>query len=224
MPTFIDHPVEGPITQRFGATDLGWPHRGVDYGVTVGTPVYAPDDGVVVDFYNGPTQWNGQTVPAFGIGICLRHDGGLFSLYAHLSSSLVSIGQNVTAGQRIGLSGNSGMSTGPHLHWQVCNSTWFPVDINQSYDPLSMMISEAERMALFQRLEQLETMVAGGNPRVSAWVSNGNISLLDCLGPQPAKVADVTLKWDGIEAQTYGTNNLLLSWRTALAAQGVTVP
>lgn len=203
---------------------MGYPHRGVDYGVAVGTPVYAPADGIVVDFYNGPTQWNGQTVPAFGVGVCLRHDGGLFSLYAHLSFSQVSVGQTVQAGQRIGMSGNSGVSTGPHLHWQVCNSTWFPVDINQSYDPLSMLISEAERMVLFQRLEQLEVMVAGGNPRISSWVTNGNIPMLDCLGPQPAKLAEVGAGWDGIQAQTYGTNNLLLSWRTALATQGITVP
>ncbi|NUN50876.1 MAG: hypothetical protein HUU15_18875 [Candidatus Brocadiae bacterium] len=79
-------------------------------------------------------------------------------------------------------------------------------------------------MALFQRLEQLEVMVAGGEPRIAAWVSGGNISLVDCLGPQPARVAEMVAAWDGIQAQTYGTNDLLHRWRAALAAAGIVVP
>ena len=224
MPEFIDVPVDGPITQQFAALASGYPHRGVDFGVVVGTPVYAPAPGVSVPFTNSWTEWAGQTVRSFGEGVCLDHGDGWWSLYAHLSVNLAPVGTMVQVGQRIGLSGNTGVSTGPHLHWQLSDAPSFPVAINQSRDPLVAMISEAERMALFQRLERLEQMVAGGQPRVDAWVQGGNLPVLECLGPQPARVAEIIARWDGIEQQTYGTNNLLLQWRQHLAGQGIYLP
>lgn len=226
MPSFLDAPVDGPITQVFGGMFSGYPHRGMDFGVPEGTPVYAPDGGVVVQFTNSFTPWNGQQVRAFGRGVCLDHGDGWWSLYAHLSRIDVAIGQLIQPGDRLGLSGNTGVSTGPHLHWQLSDAPSFPVNIDQSRDPITCLISEGERMALFQRLERIEQMLGGysGESRVQQWVANGNIPLLDCLGPQPAKLAEVTTMWDGIKDQTYGTNNLLLQWRAALAAGGIIVP
>ena len=229
MPRFLEAPVAGPISQRFGDSAFGgYPHRGTDFAVMEGTRVRNPalDPGVAVRFTNSFTQWNGQQVRAFGNGVCLDHGDGWWSLYAHLSRVDVSIGQIVQPGEVLGLTGNTGVSTGPHLHWQVSDAPTFPTDINQSRDPFDFMISEAERMAIFERLENIEKMLGGygGDSRVQQWVANGNLPLLDCLGNQPAQIASMVMEWPGIKDQTYGTNNLLLQWRGSLAASGIIVP
>lgn len=127
-----------PVTQNFGDGDLGYAHRGTDFGVPIGTPVYAPCDGVVVDFLNSWTTWNGQQVRSFGNGVCIWHrDTGLYVLLAHLSRVDVVLGQEVSQEQQVGLSGNTGVSTGPHLHLQVCANSQFPTDINQSRNAMA---------------------------------------------------------------------------------------
>lgn len=143
---FTRHPVDGPITGRFddvytvgGRT---YRHRGVDYGVPVGTPVYAPAAGRSVAFTNDGS---------FGIGVCLEHEDGWFTLYAHLSQAAIPLGRVVQPGQLIGYSGNTGLSTGPHLHWQLCSSSQFPVDISYSRDPLQYMLLEEDKMTPQER-------------------------------------------------------------------------
>jgi murein DD-endopeptidase MepM/ murein hydrolase activator NlpD len=110
------------ITQQFGGTQFAKNnphiygramHNGTDFGVPVGSKVYAVTDGVVqasgnTDAYPGCRSW--------GKWILVKHTNGLSSLYAHLSSILVNEGDSVTKGQNIALSGNTGVSTGPHLH------------------------------------------------------------------------------------------------------------
>lgn len=84
----------------------------VDFGVAVGTPVHATGDGKVIiaksSGYNG----------GYGSYIVINHDKGGQTLYGHLSKVTVSVGDTVSAGDNIGLSGNSGKSTGPHLHYK----------------------------------------------------------------------------------------------------------
>jgi len=141
-------PVQGfDITGRFGQVEgYGYPHRGVDIGCPDGTPVRAPAGGRVVAFTNdGSFGWK---------AVCLEHpDTGLFSLYAHLQSNLVVSGEWVNEGELIGQSGHEGKVTGPHLHWQVCVNTQFPVGITFSRDPLSFLEEdpmEPYRLALMQ--------------------------------------------------------------------------
>lgn len=113
------------ITQEFGGTQFaknnpgiyGKPyHPGVDFGVPTGTKVRSVSSGVVkgfdnTDAYNGCYAW--------GKWILIEHDNGLSSLYAHLSVISVQVGQRVKAGDVIGYSGNTGVSTGPHLHFSL---------------------------------------------------------------------------------------------------------
>lgn len=94
------HPISG--TTRF--------HSGVDLGAPLGSPVLAAFSGRVVS-----ADWMG----GYGNAIVLQHGAGLRSLYAHLSESLVSPGQFIPQGAVIGLSGSTGNSTGPHLHFEV---------------------------------------------------------------------------------------------------------
>lgn len=163
MVLFSREPVSGPITGHFAQTEgYGYPHRGVDYGVPVGTPVYAPAAGTVVEATNDGS---------FGIAVCLDHHDGWYTLYAHLSQKIVVIGEEVHAEDIIGVSGSTGMSTGPHLHWQLCRTPTFPRDIHYSADPLSYMEeeeppmtpAETEEMAALRARRQLAALCADLN-------------------------------------------------------------
>lgn len=129
-PGHLYPPATGPITQDFGPTDLSielpftyqgvyYPHfhTGVDIGIGTGTPVRAADAGTVV-LATENTNSSGQPV-GFGIYVLIYHGGNLFTLYGHLSALSVTAGQKVSTGQIIGLSGSTGNSTGPHLHFEV---------------------------------------------------------------------------------------------------------
>lgn len=85
-------------------------HYGIDFGVPEGTEVSACGGGKVV-----LAEWRNST----GWSIVIEHLPGLFSLYYHLSKMDVSEGDYVVKGQKIGLSGQTGLATGPHLHWEV---------------------------------------------------------------------------------------------------------
>ena len=113
------HDPNYPFTKTVG------PHSGLDIGVGKGTPVHAAEAGYVAKVaYN--TQW-------YGTYIMIIHGGNITTLYGHLSQINVTQDQYVTRGQLIGLSGNTGYSSGPHLHFEV-RSNGVPVD-PQNYLP-----------------------------------------------------------------------------------------
>ncbi len=119
------------ITSYFGNRDVPVAgatsdHRAIDIGVYSGTPVYAAGDGyVVVSSYNG----------ARGYYIMIKHADNLYTLYQHLSSCIVKQGQTVSRAQPIAYSGNSGISSGPHLHLEVRTSPYYGSEVN----PLNYM-------------------------------------------------------------------------------------
>lgn len=113
------------VTQTFGTTAFstanpqvysGRGHNGIDFGIPTGTPIYSAQSGTVVGTGNTDAACSGVS---YGKWVLVRHNNGLTTLYAHLSVIQVSAGQKVTAGQKVGLSGNTGYSTGPHLHFTV---------------------------------------------------------------------------------------------------------
>jgi murein DD-endopeptidase MepM/ murein hydrolase activator NlpD len=110
------------ITQKFGVTASSGrlyksgTHNGVDFGVPIGTPVYAMADGIVEG--TGDTDVLCPRV-SFGRFVLIKYDNGLASTYGHLSVVSTSIGTRVKKGQLVGYSGNTGYSTGPHLHVSV---------------------------------------------------------------------------------------------------------
>jgi len=101
-----------PISSRGISQYFGRGHTGVDYMADIGTPVYAAASGRVVVTSGG---WSG----GYGNQIVIDHGGSRDTRYAHLSSINVSAGENVSRGQVIGYSGNTGRSTGPHLHFEL---------------------------------------------------------------------------------------------------------
>ncbi|GAA1711033.1 hypothetical protein GCM10009680_59890 [Streptomyces yatensis] len=117
-PTDWQTPVDKfSIGAAFGLAGNLWSHNhsGQDFVVPTGTPVHAAHEGVVVKA--GPN--GGGDGPAYGNAIVIKHDNATYSQYAHLSRIDVRIGQTVTEGQQIGLSGSTGNSTGPHLHFEI---------------------------------------------------------------------------------------------------------
>ena len=86
------------------------PHKGVDFKASIGTPVYAPADGVVT--FAGYQR-------AAGYYMIIRHQGDYSTVYMHLSKMEARRGQKVTVGQVIAKTGNTGRTSGPHLHYEI---------------------------------------------------------------------------------------------------------
>ncbi|BBD59507.1 putative D-alanyl-D-alanine carboxypeptidase [Nostoc sp. HK-01] len=118
-PKFI-RPTTGPITSLHRTENPKRPnHRGIDYGVSVGTSVVAAASGTVSNVVTGCRVGDTACGGGYGNVVYVDHGGGWQTRYAHLSSVSVSNGQSVKQGQVVGLSGNSGHSTGPHLHMEI---------------------------------------------------------------------------------------------------------
>lgn len=98
------------ITSNFGMRRYRY-HYGIDLGVTIGDTIRAS--------FGGKIRIINYEAKGYGHYIVIRHDNGLETIYAHLSGVLVTINQQVKAGDPIGLAGNTGHSTGPHLHYEI---------------------------------------------------------------------------------------------------------
>lgn len=114
-PTFIKPISGGRLTSRFGRRNAPTKgattnHQAVDWAIPTGSAVMASSGGTVTK-----AGWVGS----YGYAVFIKHPGGIETRYAHCSKLLVSVGQTVKQGQRIALSGNTGVSTGPHLHFEV---------------------------------------------------------------------------------------------------------
>jgi murein DD-endopeptidase MepM/ murein hydrolase activator NlpD len=111
-----------------GAVWSSGSHTGVDFHAASGTPVHAVGSGTVVE-----AGWGG----AYGNQVVIKMNDGTYTQYGHLSSISVSVGQSVTPGQQIGLSGATGNVTGPHLHFEARTSAEYGSDI----DPVAYLRS-----------------------------------------------------------------------------------
>jgi murein DD-endopeptidase MepM/ murein hydrolase activator NlpD len=102
-------------------------HGGIDLATGTGSPVYAANAGTVVTSadLHGSNPYNSSPYRSYGRYVVIDH-GGQSSLYAHLSQRYATAGQKVGAGARIGLSGSTGNSTGPHLHFETRGPGGFP--------------------------------------------------------------------------------------------------
>jgi biotin carboxyl carrier protein len=109
-------PTQGWLTSAFSSMrthpilHVARPHEGIDVTAPMGTPIEAPAAGVVIE-----TGWES----GYGNTVSIDHGYGIVTKFAHTSKILVREGQRVTRGQRIALVGNSGLATGPHLHYEV---------------------------------------------------------------------------------------------------------
>ncbi|MDR2011426.1 MAG: M23 family metallopeptidase [Bacteroidales bacterium] len=110
-----DYPVK--ITSPFGyrihpITGERKLHNGIDLSAPIGTPVYSPMAGTVSSVWQDSVN---------GIAVKLNHNDSIHTVYCHLSKVLVGVGQKIRKGEIVALTGNTGASTGPHLHFGVWN-------------------------------------------------------------------------------------------------------
>ncbi len=174
-------PVVGRITSSFGARRhpvLGYTrmHAGVDFGASYGSPIYAVGD-AAVNF----SGWHG----GHGNYVRLEHGGGFATGYAHMSRIAVASGTRVRAGQVIGYVGSTGLSTGPHLHYELYQN-------GRAVNPLSVRFTvsnqvDAKELAAFRaRLAAIKQVSPGGAmaslaPRQAA-VTQAPVREIDRLG------------------------------------------
>jgi hypothetical protein len=131
------------VTQRFGENPQYYEptngHNGIDYGTPEGTPIKTAADGLVTRA-ELDTATAANSKDGYGYHIRIEHTDGSTTIYAHLMKDgiLVSTGQNVKMGEMIGRSGNTGRSTGPHLHFELRVG----VAINTSIDPEPLIVNE----------------------------------------------------------------------------------
>jgi len=125
-------------------------HKGMDFMAPVGTPVVAPFDARV-----RRVNWNTR---ANGLCIELKRSDGVVAKLLHLSDTQVSPGQRVEAGQKIGLSGNTGHSTGPHLHYQLERgaSVLDPLDVHET---TRRKLPEADREGFEARVAEMDALL-----------------------------------------------------------------
>ncbi|MBU6252584.1 MAG: M23 family metallopeptidase [Alphaproteobacteria bacterium] len=129
-------------------------HKGVDYAAASGTPIYAVADGVVTR-----AGWAG----GYGQLVRLGHGGGVETAYAHMQRIAVRAGASVTQGQIIGYVGTTGLSTGPHLHFEVYRD-------GDAIDPSALTqivrpgLSDAQRVAWRGRVAQLLAIAVTAPP------------------------------------------------------------
>jgi murein DD-endopeptidase MepM/ murein hydrolase activator NlpD len=144
-------PVAARITSGFGPRihpilRFARMHRGIDFGARWGTPIHAAADGQVTR-----AGWAG----GYGRQVRLAHDGGLATSYSHMSSLAVAPGTLVRQGQLIGYVGSSGLSTGPHLHYEVYRGGVAVNPMGVKFSPAQRGADPAAIAAVRARLRQL---------------------------------------------------------------------
>jgi tape measure domain-containing protein len=174
-----------PLRQMVETQGYNRTHKGVDYAASVGTPVFATE--------NGRVSWSGpgvQTPDVWG-GNEIHVDGGsgIQSWFAHLSSMAVKVGDMVRAGQQIALSGNTGITSGPHLHFGTFAGGW-PNDV----DPHGVL-SGAGRPS-------------GGGFNPLAGIIDGLLSNFKSAFPAAGIMADIAV---GIGKKLFGTVSDLIT-------------
>ena len=126
-------PFEGDygISQNFGDTETSAFHTGIDFLCPSGTPVLASEKGTVI--YAG---WRNG---GYGYCVFIQHPDGMITIYEHLQKDIpVSVGESVRKSQVIGYSGSTGNSTGPHLHFEMRDSS------GKAVDPMGLLHSSVE--------------------------------------------------------------------------------
>lgn len=138
------YPITAPFGEKRGSLQFPYYHQGVDVGVWEGTALLAPYSGTV-GYITRVGDGNALT-PTYGNSVWLDFDAGGCVFLAHMSTIEVEVGQRVAEGQRVGRSGNTGQSTGPHVHIQATTGD-HTVALLQAVDPLSFLTLVAARGA-----------------------------------------------------------------------------
>lgn len=194
-------PINKPVTRGLHDVDTGFP--AVDFATPIGTPVYAVADGTVIRSEaitgggspgNGTRAPNGQAYTSYGEVIYLHTNGGPTVLYAHLSKRGVNKGSHVRGGSIIGRSGNTGNSTGPHLHFGsqgVSPYAWLKDGghtLNQGFamlHPEETVLTKPlshDLQSVVSLLGNTARGISGGNANVASGTTNHYYLKVDATG------------------------------------------
>jgi murein DD-endopeptidase MepM/ murein hydrolase activator NlpD len=153
-------PVAGRITSGFGLRvhpilRFARMHRGIDFGAGYGAPIVAASDGQVI-----ASGWSG----GYGRQVRIAHGGGIVTSYSHMSRTVAAAGSFVRQGQLIGYVGSSGLSTGPHLHYEVYRGGVAVNPLGVKFASRSLL--EGQELARFKaRLTQLMAVGSKADPK-----------------------------------------------------------
>lgn len=149
-------PVEGTITDSFGTRD--GTHKGMDIGGEVGSPVYSVGKGTVSKSYLSKS---------YGHVVFIRHENGYETVYAHLESRLVDENQQVAQGAQLGTLGDTGRSTGAHLHFEIHKGEW-TIDKENAIDPYRVFGNgEVGQLVFAKEKDPFRTVDVAGTPKVN---------------------------------------------------------
>lgn len=192
-----------PATVTEEAGTRGGAHWGMDFGIPVGTPVMAPFDGTVVwtgnDGASGYLASAGVWANGPALIMDIRRADGLICRFAHLSGFLAKQGQEVAAGDVVASSGNTGFTSGPHLHWELRRNRAFspvgwvnPRALNpQSFAAKEVVIRKDTRMHAVRQIGQPDSgiIIGGGQPPRSR---HNSVFVAECaaLGITPVDCPD----------------------------------
>ena len=146
------------ITSRYGEVSQLHPtgHKGVDIALSEGTPLRSVSDGIIEKIYDGSTN--------IGKGVKVQFEDGTHGIYGHMSEVKVKVGQMVQDGQIIGYSGNTGRSTGEHLHFAL-------QDNGQFIDP-TQLVEQTVNSSLLDRFIENGTIGSIDYPSAWGWLGN----------------------------------------------------
>lgn len=215
--------VNWPVADyRYGGTFFGdVVHTGVDIPADAGSPVLAAGDGVVVwadwGLFSGAP---GNDNDPYGKAIAIRHDFGyqgkaLYTVYAHLSRIETVVGRVVKRGEEIGKVGDTGMTTGPHLHFEV---RWGENSFYKTYNPELWMVPPQGRGVLVARIANSRDEPLSGLTVMLTSITRRDVYTVRTYGPRtvnadpyyrenlvlsdlPADVYKVTFEYDGEKQQ-----------------------
>ena len=159
----LQRPVAGSVSSRFGLRlhpILGYfrMHKGQDFRASTGTPILAATDGKVVA---------AGRAGGYGNQVRIAHAGGLMTSYSHMSRISARVGERVRQGEVIGYVGSTGLSTGPHLHYELYRN-------GKNINPASVkyitraQLSGAELAAFKAKLKNLMAVRIGGAARMAS--------------------------------------------------------
>ncbi|WP_034758257.1 peptidoglycan DD-metalloendopeptidase family protein [Rossellomorea vietnamensis] len=146
-------PVKGMITDSYGTRSGS--HKGMDIGGDIGSPVYSVAKGKVIKSYLSDS---------YGHVVFIRHENGYETVYAHLQSRLVDENQEVAQGQQLGRLGNTGRSTGAHLHFEVHRGEW-TIDKENAVDPYRVFgQGEVGQLVFAKEKDPFQAVGVSGTP------------------------------------------------------------
>jgi murein DD-endopeptidase MepM/ murein hydrolase activator NlpD len=139
-PTWVDPVKHYKLSASFAQNGGMWAskHSGQDFAVPTGTKVFAAHAGTVVK----AGGWGAGDGPAYGNAVVIKHGNGTYSQYAHLSKVQVNVGDTVKTGEQIALSGNTGNSSGPHLHFEIRTTA----NYGSAIDPAKFLASKGVKL------------------------------------------------------------------------------